>query len=321
MSQVTYKSEKVSKKRVYYTGSDQLLEGYCLCYDRDYGTAADSDIARAYRVEKPTTANLKYFAGVVSEEDSGKTGPCWITIIEPQPCPGRLVKVYTDQDCTLGSTKLAVKDASYAAGAAGASNVTLATAMQTVDRSGTAGTVLGQLEGASSVEVDVAAAVSSLTDSTGGTTGGTTVLNDVLSTQTQSALTDSTGGTTGGTTVLDDVLAAQGSSSALAEPTGGTTGGTFALDNIPGTGYSAGEVANIEDNFTKLVDFANALRTDQASIVTAANNNLADVNAQLEAIRSDVADIITNANNNFADVNAQLNNILTALKNANLMAN
>jgi len=269
MSQVTYKSEKVSKKRVYYTGGDQLLEGYCLCYDRDNGTASDSDISRAYRVEKPATANLKYFAGVVSEEDSGRTGPCWITIVEPEPCPGRLVNVYTDQDCTLGTTKLAVKDASYAAGAVGASNVTVATAMQTVDRSSTNGIVLAQMEGASSIEVDVAAAVSSLTDSTGGTTGGSTT--------------------------LDDTLSAQTSSASLAKPTGGTTGGTFALDNIPGTGYSAGEVANIEDNFTKLVDFVNALRTDQAGIVTAVNDN-------------------------FADVNAQLDNILTALKNANLMA-
>lgn len=178
MSQVTYKSEKVSKKRVYYTGSDQLLEGYALCYDRDYGTASESDIARAYRAEKPATANLKYFAGVVSEEDSGRTGPCWVTIVEPEANPGRLVKVYTDQDCTLGTTQLAVKDADYALGAAGASTVTVATAMQTVDRSSTDGLCLAQLEGAGSVEVDVAAAVtatqSTITDNSGGT-GATTI--------------------------------------------------------------------------------------------------------------------------------------------------
>ncbi len=173
MSQVTYESETISKKRVYYTGSDTLAEGYLLCYDRDYGTASDADIARAYRVEKPATANLKYFAGVVDAECAGRTGPGWISIIEPRPNPGCLVNVHTDQNCTLGTTKLAAKNASYAAGAAAATTVMIATAIQTVDRSSTNGVVLAQLEGASSVEVDSAANVAVLTDSTSGTTDGT----------------------------------------------------------------------------------------------------------------------------------------------------
>lgn len=175
MSQVTYKSEKVSPRRVYYTGSDTLLEGYCLCYDRDYGTAAAEEVARAYRVEKPDATNLKYFAGVVSDEDAGRTGPCWVTILEPQPCPGRLVNVYTNLNCTLGATLLAVGAGSYAAVAAGANAVTVATAMQTIDRSGAAGVALAQLEGASSIEVDAAACVAqtqdALTDNTAGTAG------------------------------------------------------------------------------------------------------------------------------------------------------
>ena len=69
-------------------------------------------------------------------KDSGKQ------VIEPQANPGRLAMVHTTLNCTLGATALAVQSGSYAAGAAGASTVTIATAMQTINRSGTAGTVL-----------------------------------------------------------------------------------------------------------------------------------------------------------------------------------
>ncbi|HUU59217.1 MAG TPA: hypothetical protein VMZ50_06720 [Phycisphaerae bacterium] len=296
MSQVTYKSEKVSKKRVYYTGGDTLQEGYCLSYDRDYGTASASEIARAYRVEKPAAANLKYFAGVVAEEDSGKTGPCWVSVIEPQPNPGRLVKVYTDQDCTLGTTKLAVQNASYAAGAAGSSNVTVATAMQTVDRSETNGTVLAQLEGASSIEVDVAAAVSqtqqTLTAATGSTTGGTHALQGA-------ALAAPTGSTTGGTHTLQ--------AAALTAPIGSTTGGTHAMSDITGVGGTCGGAAgqNIENNFKILTAEVDNLRNDFKRVVTEVN-----------ALRDDLKRVVAEINAAKTDVVG----MLTALKNANLMA-
>lgn len=278
MTQVTYNSEKVSKKRVYYTGSDTLGEGYCLCYDRDYGTASEADIDRAVRVEKPAAGNLRHFAGVVAAEDAGRTGPCWVTVVEPQPNPGRLVAVHTDQACVLGTTALAVTADSYAAGAPGADAPAIATAFQTVDRGGTAGVVLAQLEGVSRLGTDPAAGVS----------------------QSQAALTDSTGGTNAGT--LGDVLAAQSSSGDLAAPIGATTGGTFALEDIASSGYSVGSVAQIENNFTRLVGFAQALQSDQAALAAAVNNNLHGVNDKLEQVRTDVAAL------------------LTALKNANLMA-
>jgi hypothetical protein len=152
MTQVTYGSERISVRRAYYVGSDALREGYLLCYNRDSnaggGSAADADLARAQEVEKPAEGNLAFFAGVVGAEDAGKTGPCWITLIEPGASPGRLVMVHTDQSCTLGATRLAACAGSYAAGAAGESSVAVATAMQTVDRSQTPGLVLAQLEGA-----------------------------------------------------------------------------------------------------------------------------------------------------------------------------
>lgn len=268
MTQVTYSSEKVSKKRVYYTGSDTLGEGYCLCYDRDYGTASEADIDRAVRVEKPAAGNLRYFAGVVTAEDAGRTGPCWVTVIEPQPNPGRLVAVHTDQTCVLGTTALAVVADSYAAGAPAADAPAIATAFQTVDRSGTAGMVLAQLEGVSRLGTDPAAAVS----------------------QSQAALADSTGGTNSGT--LADVLAAQSSSADLAAPSGGTTGGTFAMEDVGGS-YDAAVASVIENNFARLVGFAQALQSDQAALAAAVNNNLHGVNDKLEQVRTDVAALLT----------------------------
>jgi hypothetical protein len=169
--------------------------------------------------------------------------------------------VHTNQNCTLGATALAVQAGSYAAGAAGPSAVTIATAMQTVNRSGTAGTVLAQLEGAGSVEVDAAAAVSA----------------------TQAALAKPTGSTTGGT--------AQLAAAACAKPSGGTTGGTTAFEACL-TGLTA------------------------ANSATHINNNFSKVSAQIANIRADFARLVKEVNAARTDLAA----ILTALKNANLMA-
>jgi hypothetical protein len=260
MSQVTYQSEKIATKRVYYTGGDALQEGALLCYDRDStstgGSAGAADPARAYEVEKPAEGNLKYFAGVVGLEDAGKTGPCWVSVIEPQPNPGRLVMMLTDQNCTLGATRLAAAAGSYAAGAAGPSSVAVATAMQTADRSGTPGTVLAQLEGASSIETDVAAAVAagqlSLVKPAGSTTGGTAQLASANCAK-------PSGGTTGGTAAFETCL------------TGLTAAGSAAHINNNFTKVSA-QISNIRGDFARLVKEVNAARTDVAAILTALKN-------------------------------------------------
>ena len=207
-------------------------------------------------MEKPAADNLKYFAGVVALEDAGKTGPCWISIVEPQPNPGRLVMLLTDQNCTLGVTRLAVAASSYAAGAAGASTVAVATAMQTVNRTGAAGTVLAQLEGAGSAQIDVAAVVAA----------------------TQLSLTKPTGSTTGGT--------AQLAAASCLKPTGGTSGSTTAFEACA-AGLTAAnsathinnnfskvslQIANIRSDFARLVKEVNAARTDVAAILSALKN-------------------------------------------------
>ena len=134
-------SEKLSKKKVFYEGTDMLHTGYALCYNRDYGTASASDINRACRVEKPATANLLWFAGVVVEGYDGVTGPCVVEITVPS---FGLVEAFCEENCTLGTTVLATKDGTYALAETAASDCAMA--FQTVDRSSTNGLVLVQLE-------------------------------------------------------------------------------------------------------------------------------------------------------------------------------
>ena len=109
-------------RRVFYTGTDTLYEGYALCYNFDAadqtpeglttngcGTAitlADSLVdtpARRLQVEKPTWKNSAHFAGVISNKSSGTTGPGWVEI----NMPGSVCNIYTYANCdhTNGTTE------------------------------------------------------------------------------------------------------------------------------------------------------------------------------------------------------------------------
>lgn len=134
---------------VWYTGTDTLQTGYALCYDNTQGTEDERDDKRGYYVEKPATANLDDFAGVVHPSSAGVTGPGWVKIWEFQG--GGFCDVYTDEDCSNDwNVLLAPQNDSYALGAArtvaentGVFNVKegVARSKQKVDRSGTEGLV------------------------------------------------------------------------------------------------------------------------------------------------------------------------------------
>jgi hypothetical protein len=128
----------VEKRRVYYEGSDTIKPGYILCWNADYGTAANYDEDRMYRVEKPSASNLHRVAGVISQSQTTKSGPCMVEICLLTDRQS-LLPVYTDQDCTQDSTKLFVQAGSYYAKSRGGRYLGLAA--QTVDRSSTNGTV------------------------------------------------------------------------------------------------------------------------------------------------------------------------------------
>jgi hypothetical protein len=142
---VQYSDDKVSLKRVYYEGADQLLEGYALCYNRDNidGDAAAASATRGVNVEQPAAGNLDDFAGVVHASYAGVTGPAWIDLLLPAPW-GPAINVYTDQNCTINATLLSVQPGSYALGGADDGRV-VAKALQTIDRSTTNGLVQASL--------------------------------------------------------------------------------------------------------------------------------------------------------------------------------
>ena len=186
-SQVTTSiSEKVSIKRVYFTGTDLLQPGYALCYDAatnftwagigavlnsfggasapnnlhnsgtgsialagtDLMSASDPNIARVINVIKPTTATLNFFAGVVKDSPQGSLqGPCWVNIYIPT-ANGQAVPVYTNANATIDSTGLTVVNGSYAMAASVGSQVALATALQTWNYTAAAGLLLARLGGA-----------------------------------------------------------------------------------------------------------------------------------------------------------------------------
>jgi len=145
---VTALNEQLRTKQVKYTGSDTLKKGYLVCYDRNNTTALDENegaigadsasYARHEYVEKPATGNLQDFAGVVLVPPDADG---WMTIVVPE-AGGTVCEVFTDQDCTINSTTLHIDNASYyATNAATGVSYKIGKALQTVDRSSTAGLV------------------------------------------------------------------------------------------------------------------------------------------------------------------------------------
>ena len=76
--------EKVKKVLFVGTASTTYDKGIGLCYNRDYGTAANAEGERDCRVEVPSTSNNRFFAGVLAAECTlDSTGQAWVDIIEP----------------------------------------------------------------------------------------------------------------------------------------------------------------------------------------------------------------------------------------------
>ena len=100
-------------KTVYYNGSDTLLNGYCLCYDESATVdATDPALTLGTLVEKPVTASLYAFAGIVTNvESGGRAGPGYYEIIVPRR--GVITEAFCDIDTVKGSTALGVANNSY----------------------------------------------------------------------------------------------------------------------------------------------------------------------------------------------------------------
>lgn len=149
MSQVTYNSEKLEKKKVIFsngTGAEVTLRGgYALCYDHSLYT-----IAQSYTVVRPATNNLRYLAGAVTEQYDGTVvangGTAKIEIYVPTKW-GQIVPLWITEDHSANEANLQISDSSFAF--TEGSTTPCARTVQQVNRSSTNGTCLSRLFGVS----------------------------------------------------------------------------------------------------------------------------------------------------------------------------
>ena len=136
--------DRVTTKKVFFTGSDALRAGYAVCYDRDNATATNASgttltlayesYARHRFVEKPSTSNVRWFAGIVTQDYPANSNGQYINIVVPT---NSIVNLFSAANATANTTKLSVTPGAYTFGAG--TGPIVAEAVQTVDRSSTNG--------------------------------------------------------------------------------------------------------------------------------------------------------------------------------------
>jgi len=108
---VAYGTAKQIKRTVFFTGSTAIKRGQGLCFDRDYGTAADHDENRDYKVEAPSASNNLNFAGVAAKNYNARTGGQMVEIYEPGSVCDVLVGVDTVVNTTIMTCSATATDA------------------------------------------------------------------------------------------------------------------------------------------------------------------------------------------------------------------
>lgn len=116
-------NQDVKVVRRYFVGTTTLRKGQILHYQEDASkTDSDPKLRLGSAVEAVNASNLKYFAGVVGEQDAGQVGPCFVTLQVPQSTDVVDVEVDGTTDVAAGdllepdSTKGCLIKATAAAG-------------------------------------------------------------------------------------------------------------------------------------------------------------------------------------------------------------
>lgn len=101
----------LKSRRVYYAGTTDLTKNQPLCYVEDAKLAStttedgtNTKIAqdqRGVQVETPATASLKFFAGILSDGDTGKS-ESWVTILVPVRGDVLLARVEGTSNVAIG---------------------------------------------------------------------------------------------------------------------------------------------------------------------------------------------------------------------------
>ena len=147
-------------RRVYYIGTDELLEGYALCYNFDASDVSAENLtlsagvaeecpARRLQVEKPSVNNCAHFAGTVSNKSAGVTGPGWVEI----NLPGSICNIYAKSSVDHGTTGTGMNTGQtvtfvlnqYYFQTLGLPGSGSAIVLQDIDRGTTAGLVMAEL--------------------------------------------------------------------------------------------------------------------------------------------------------------------------------
>lgn len=103
MPSVNYwKQARIQPRRVWFEGNVALVKGQGLCYNLDYGTAADHDESRGNFVELPNQTNNRAFAGVAANSYNAVSGGQMIEIFEP----GSICELAASVNTTINSTIL-----------------------------------------------------------------------------------------------------------------------------------------------------------------------------------------------------------------------
>lgn len=97
---------------LWFNADTALKEGQGVCYDYNYGTAADYDARRFNHVEVPTILNAQYFAGVAARPYAAVIGGQFIEIF----LPGSICNIWTTVDTVIGVGTLTVQAAGANAG-------------------------------------------------------------------------------------------------------------------------------------------------------------------------------------------------------------
>ena len=97
-------SQDIRTLRRYFVGTTALRRGQILHYQENATkTDASPNLRLGQAVEAVNSDNVKFFAGVVSDSDAGKVGPCFVEVLAP--APGDVLDVEAD-----GTTDIAVGD-------------------------------------------------------------------------------------------------------------------------------------------------------------------------------------------------------------------
>lgn len=149
MSQVSYKNEKVAKKKVLFyndTGAAVVLRGgWALCYDY-----SQTDLTQAYLVVRPATNNLLWYAGQITEEYDGFSVADGATRAVEIYIPtkyGQVVPVFISENHSANMALLEITDGSFILTEGTSKKV--ARTVQRVNRSSVNGTCLSRLYGLS----------------------------------------------------------------------------------------------------------------------------------------------------------------------------